>query len=289
MPYVYFTQEERQKARTTDLAAFLRDRGETSHRSGSEHMWLCSGQKVTLRGNLWFHHYTQTGGDAVEFVCRFYHLDYPDAVKLLLQSGVPCAETIPEIYPQRQLVLPRRNENMRRVSAYLLRQRGIDQEVLDAFAYRNLIWESLPYHNAVFLGCDPEGQPRHAHLRSTAARGTYKGNAPGSRPEYSFHWIGAGDALFLFESPIDLLSYLSMHKSGCRKNSYAAACGVSDKVLWQCLQDYSQLKKVLICLDNDNPGKIAAEKISQKLEQKNIEHAILVPRYKDWNEDLLHL
>ena len=69
MPYVYFTQEERQRARTTDLAAFLRDRGETIHRSGSEHMWLCSGQKVTLRGNLWFHHYTQTGGDAVEFAC----------------------------------------------------------------------------------------------------------------------------------------------------------------------------------------------------------------------------
>ena len=178
---------------------------------------------------------------------------------------------------------------MRRVSAYLLHQRGIDQEVLDAFVFRNLIWESLPYHNAVFLGCDPQGQPRHAHLRSTAARGTYKGNAPGSRPEYIFHWIGGGDTLLLFESPIDLLSYLSMHKAGWKKNSYAAACGVSDKVLWQCLQDYSQLKKVLICLDNDNPGKIAAEKISQKLEQKNIDHAILVPRHKDWNEDLLHL
>lgn len=155
--------------------------------------------------------------------------------------------------------------------------------------FRNLIWESLPYHNAVFLGCDPQGQPRHAHLRSTAARGTYKGNAPGSRPEYIFHWIGGGDTLLLFESPIDLLSYLSMHKAGWKKNSYAAACGVSDKVLWQCLKDYSQLKKVLICLDNDNPGKIAAEKFSQKLEQKNIDHAILVPRHKDWNEDLLHL
>ena len=95
MSYVYFTQEERQKARTTDLAAFLRERGESIHRSGSEHMWLCSGQKVTLRGNLWFHHYTQTGGDAVEFACRFYHLDYPDAVKLLLQSGTSCAEAIP--------------------------------------------------------------------------------------------------------------------------------------------------------------------------------------------------
>lgn len=156
---------------------------------------------------------------------------------------------------------------MRRVSAYLLHQRGIDQEVLDAFLFRNLIWESLPYHNAVFLGCDPKGQPQHAHLRSTAARGTYKGNAPGSSPEYSFHWIGGGDTLFLFESPIDLLSYLSMHKSGWRKNSYAAACGVSDKVLWQCLKDDSQLKKVVICFpphkhDEDNmPKECIAEEI----------------------------
>ena len=178
MAYVYFTQEERHRARMTDLAAFLRDRGETIHRSGSEHMWLCSGQKVTLRGNLWFHHYTQTGGDAVEFACRFYHLDYPDAVKLLLQSGAFCAEAVPTPTAQRQLELPRQNGNMRRVSAYLRHQRGIDQEVLETFVFRSLIWESLPYHNAVFLGCDPEGQPRHAHLRSTAARGTYIGNSP---------------------------------------------------------------------------------------------------------------
>ena len=29
-----------------------------------------------------------------------------------------------------------------------------------------------------------------------------KGNAPGSEPEFSFHWIGGADTLFMFETPL---------------------------------------------------------------------------------------
>ena len=34
------------------------------------------------------------------------------------------------------------------------------------------------------------GQPKHAHKRGTGSESTYKGNVPGSQPEYSFHWMG---------------------------------------------------------------------------------------------------
>lgn len=76
---------------------------------------------------------------------------------------------------------------MRRVYGYLLLQRGIDKEALDAFSYRGLVYECARYHNAVFVGADRTGNPRHIHKRSTAAQGGFKGNAPGSEPEYSFH------------------------------------------------------------------------------------------------------
>ena len=74
------------------------------------------------------------------------------------------------------------DENMRRVYGYLLQRRGIDKEVLDAFAYRNLVYECERYHNAVFVGTDKAGTVRHIHKRSTAAQGGFKGNAPGSSP-----------------------------------------------------------------------------------------------------------
>ena len=63
---------------------------------------------------------------------------------------------------------------MRRVYGYLLRHRGIDKEALDAFCYRGLVYESADYHNAVFVGIDREGKPRHIHKRSTAAQGSFK-------------------------------------------------------------------------------------------------------------------
>ena len=101
--------------------------------------------------------------------------------------------------------LPKRNDNMRRVYAYLISRRGIDRDVVNAFAYRQMIYESAEYHNAVFVGFDSNGIPHHANLRGTGAESTFKGNAPGSIPEYSFHWTGSDDRLYLFEAPIDLL------------------------------------------------------------------------------------
>ena len=62
MGYIPFTEQQRERARRTDLGAFLRQCGEEVKRSGSENMWLDHGQKVTIRGNLWFHQYEQVGG-----------------------------------------------------------------------------------------------------------------------------------------------------------------------------------------------------------------------------------
>ncbi len=287
--FIPFTEEQREQARRTDLAAFLRQCGEEVRKSGSENMWLDHGQKVTIRGNLWFHQYEQVGGDAIDFACRFYSMDYPEAVQLMLSMGVATVREEVEPFPQKPLVLPPKHENMRRVYGYLIRRRGIDKDVLDAFAYRGLVYESVDYHNAVFVGVDKTGKPRHIHKHSTAAQGGFEGNAPGSEPEYSFHWIGGGDTLFLFEAPIDILSFITMHKQCWKSCSYAAACGVSDKVLWQTLKDRPYITKVCICLDNDEPGQKAVWRISQALADKNICNRILVPTRKDWNEDLLFL
>ena len=88
MSYIPFTEQQREQARRTDLAAFLRQCGEEVKRSGSENMWLDHGQKVTIRGNLWFHQYEQVGGDAIDFACRFYNMEYPEAVQLKVYDDV---------------------------------------------------------------------------------------------------------------------------------------------------------------------------------------------------------
>ena len=157
---------------------------------------------------------------------------------------------------------------MSRVYAYLIRHRKIAKDVLDAFVRKGMIYESADYHNAVFVGFDTNGVPRHAHKRGSGSESTYKGNADNSTPEYSFHWHGQSERLHLFEAPIDLLSYISMNKDGWWRHSYAACCGVADHVLWQMMKDNPNIKYVYLCLDNDEPGQQVAERIIGKLVEK---------------------
>lgn len=70
-------------------------------------------------------------------------------------------------------------------------------------------------------------------------------------------------------------------------DSYAAACGVSDQVLWQMMKDNPGIRRVCLCLDHDEPGQAAARRIAEKLKEHGIPSEILVPIQKDWNEDLL--
>lgn len=286
--YIHFTEQQKTQARQTDIAELLRSQGETLKRSGSESEWMDGGQKVTIRGNLWYHQYEQVGGDAVDFVRRFYNKSYPEAMEYLLGGSGGTLAVSPSVQKEEKpFVLPPKNDNMRRVFAYLLNRRGIDREVLYAFVHKGMIYESADYHNAVFVGFDSNGNPKHAHKRGTGSESSYKGNVSGSHPEFSFHWSGQSDTLYLFEAPIDMLSFISMQKEGWRQHSYAASCSVSDKVLFQTLKDNPNIRQVVLCLDSDEPGQTAAKRIADKLFVQGTASEILVPVHKDWNEDLL--
>lgn len=207
---------------------------------------------------------------------------------MLLNNGGSQIITSPPIEKEHKpFKLPPRNDRMSRVFSYLLLTRGIDKDVLYEFVRRKMIYESSDFHNAVFVGYDSSGKPRHAHKRGTVTSNSYKGNVAGSQPEFSFHWHGTSDKLFLFEAPIDMLSYISMHKNNWQKHSYAASCSVSDRVLFQCLKDNPNIKNVFLCFDNDEAGQKANKRIAEKLNSMNIQNEILVPTHKDWNEDIL--
>lgn len=286
--YIHYTQEQKDRARTTDLVALLERQGERLKRSGNEYQWRDGSNKVTIRGNLWYHQYEEVGGDAIDFVRKFYNKDYPEAMEYLLNGYGGTLATAPPVQRKgKEFVMPDRNDNMRRVYAYLIHKRGLNRDVVSTFAHRQMIYESLPHHNVVFVGYDTDGVPRHAHKRGSGSQSTYKGNADGSMPEYSFHWIGTSNKIFLFEAPIDMLSYISMNPYGWQQNTYAASCSVADRVLLQCLKDNPNIQEVYLCLDNDDAGQKAAKRISDKLLVMGYKTEILTPTYKDWNEDLI--
>ena len=135
--YVYFSEEQKLRASAVDLEEFLRLRGERLIRSGRDKR-LESDHSVTVRGSHWYDHAAQRGGGPVSFVERFYRKTYPEAMTLLLNgeqgAAYPTARDTPEP-PRKPFELPERNGNMRRVYAYLIKQRHIDADVLSHFAH----------------------------------------------------------------------------------------------------------------------------------------------------------
>ena len=289
--FVYFTPQEKETARNADIAEILERQGERLKRSGSEYEWGEGSERVTIRGNLWYHQYEQKGGNTVSFVQKFMDKTYVEAMKFILGDG---AGEIKQVEPKqakpkekRAFEPPALAEEPRKAYAYLNVRRGIPKEVLVPFFKKKLIGETKKYANVAFMGYDIGGNLKHVNLRSTYANSTFKGNAPGCTPEYSFHYTGQGEKLYLFEAPIDMLSFIAMKGDGWQEYSYAACCGVSDKVLFQMLKDNPNIKKVFLCLDNDWAGRVAEYRIAQRLREENLSFNIKIPKGKDWNEDLL--
>ena len=113
--YIHFTSEQKEQARMTDLVDLLRRNGETLKRSGSEYQWGEGSNKVTIRGNTWYHQYDQRGGDAIDFVQRFYRKSFPDAVQYLLsQNGItitPAQQQQRQIREEKVFSLPPRRKS----------------------------------------------------------------------------------------------------------------------------------------------------------------------------------
>ena len=297
MPYIHFTEDQKLRANSVDLVEFLRRQGEKLISSGQDKR-LTSDHSITVHGNEWYDHAAERGGHAISFVQNFYGLTYPEAVTRLLngeQGEVYIPAEKKEKEPPKEFALPPSNQAMRRVYAYLLQQRHISREVLSAFAQKGLIYESRElsidqtkvYHNAVFVGFDEHGVPRHGHKRGLYTMGqSYRGNIEGSDPKHSFHYLGGDDTLYVFEAPIDLLSHISLFPEGWQEHNYVACCGTSSIPVLEMLRQLPQLRQVYLCLDNDAAGHAASERMAKLLEDRDISAERLVPQQKDWNDDL---
>ena len=150
---------------------------------------------------------------------------------------------------------------------------------------KNMTDEEAAHHNAVFVGRDEDGVPRYAHQRGTA--GNFRLDVKGSDKAFNFCYRGEGERLFVFEAPIDLLSFLCLFKKDWQKQSYLALGGVGEKALLRFLSDRPNIKTVFLCLDSDEAGNDACSRLAELVPEGLTVHR-LIPLFKDWNEVLQH-
>ena len=75
MPYIPYTDEQKQHANSVDLPTFLRMRGEKLVHVGREfklvyHDGYGKHDSITISGSQWYDHKNQIGGGPIEFMIR---------------------------------------------------------------------------------------------------------------------------------------------------------------------------------------------------------------------------
>lgn len=297
MPYIPFTDEQKQLANSVDLAEYLRVRGEKLERVGIEHKLIYydgSGKhdSITIRGSKWFDHKNQTGGRAIKFMQEFYDMDFQTAVQELLgQRVTPLSHSPPKAIAKeekKEFRLPQANTNMHRVYAYLIKQRFISADIITHFAKQHTLYEDKNHHNAVFVGLNEKGEPKQAHKRSTNSVGsTFRITCGGSDTRYSFAHFGENERLYVFEAPIDMLSFLTLYPQDWQRHSCIAMNGVYENAVLAALKNHSNLSEVILCVDNDEGGIEAVDRLKDILTENGYTDVKrLAPKFKDWNEVL---
>ena len=247
------------------------------------------------------------GNSALDYLIKVKGMQFMDAMKILTKEGTDLHDTDakksrkPDCDVKRKLLLPDKSETNFEVIRYLT-SRGIDSDVIKACIDEGLLYESLPYHNCIFVGFDETGNAAYAFYRATTGE-RLMGEAAGSDKRYSFRIDRAGSTLHVFESAIDLLSYatiMKMRTGEWRAEPMLSLGGVyapstNNKqtklpiALQNMTQNQTQINTIALHLDNDYAGRSATRSISEQLGNKYIVRDEPPAYGKDCNDYLQQL
>ena len=155
--FLYYTQEQIDRANQADLVLFLQSQGEQLERAGQEYRWKRH-DSLTVWGNKWYRHSQSKGGGPVDFVMEFFGRSFTEAVELLAgEKGAAPPPDRPSSAPLSDFRLPPRSPDNCIARNYLTAARRIDEDVSGFFFSTGDIYEEATHHNAVFVGRDGNG------------------------------------------------------------------------------------------------------------------------------------
>lgn len=302
-----FTHSEIEKAREMDLLTYLMnyEPNELVRLRGNTY---CTREHDSLKisNGKWYWFSRGFGGkSALDYLTNVKNIPFRKAVEIILgeEANHKPKPDPPPSPPKTQtkLLLPERNDDNDIAIAYL-EYRGIDRVLIETCIKYGFIYESAQHHNCIFVGYDADKVPRYACFRSTDGP-ELKGEASGSDKRYSFRIRHDSNTLHVFESAIDLLSFMTkmkMETGKWLKENMISLGGVyhpKDDIeevklpaaLEQMLKDNKNIVKIVFHLDWDDAGRSSTNALSKILGRKYLIEDD-PPKYgKDMNDELMFL
>ena len=290
-----FTEEELGIAKQADLCAVAERMGYTVKRIGHYHTLKEMDSIRIYERSHWCrfsrrYDKGENGGSQIDFLRVFAGMDVKEAVFWLLdfvgyrreENAREIQNTIPHQRKEEKkkpFVLPEFAGSNAYLYRYLEYERGIARPVIDFFVGKGILYEAKNYHNIVFVGTDRDGVPKFASMRGVFDRNGkgFKCDVAGNDKRYGFHlYYGKSKKVVVFEAAIDLMSYITMFPKD--KASMVALGMLADAPLETFLAEHPEMEEIWFCLDNDGPGRKAAETLQQKYVEKGY--------FNQWNVEM---
>ncbi len=291
-----FTDEQIHQANHVNIIAYAMSRGYDVKRISPRSYKIpgYGGLYINADGEKWNCFSRGTGGGPVQFVMEMDNLTWVEAIKQLLgisEEDLPYVEPPAKDFEEKgDLVLPEKNSTFKHIFAYLIKTRKLDPDIVSGFVKQKKIYEDT-YQNCVFVGYDETDQAKFASVRGTNTNKRFRRDIENSDKGYPFCHEGNLDTLCVFESAIDLMSYLTLTKlHGIRNfNHHLISMGGTSYIpIEKYLERNPQITRLILCLDADDEGIFFAEKIKEKFSEK-YEICCHIPKGKDFNEEVISL
>lgn len=292
------------KARKMDLLTYLRNYEPYELVKLSERIYTTrTHDSLKISNGKWMWWSQGIGGtSALDYLIKVKGMRFAEAVNTI--NGRTDVRAIPrENFVERSrdgpVLLPEKSKSTVIITQYLF-NRGIDFEIINYCIKKGLIYESLPYHNVIFVGYDENGLAKYAAYRATSHK-RILGDCSGSKKQYSFRiTCDKSNEVHLFESAIDLLSYATLCKiegKDWKRFNLISMSGVyspSGKnkknnipiVLKKYLNSNKNINKIFIHFDNDIAGRKATKVLMAELSKMYEVVSIPPMRGKDFNDFL---
>jgi hypothetical protein len=301
MPFI--PPETIERARQMDLLTYLQtfEPDELVH-IGGNHYCTREHDSLKISNGKWYWFSRGFGGyNALDYLIKVKEIPFMEAVERIAGQTAYLAPTrVDSPKPKREKILLLPKSYRWATNAYnYLRSRGIDGDLIDYCIQTGRLYESLPYHNVVFVGLDRYNKPRYANLRGINS--DFVGEATGSDKRFSFNIPAQNSTtLHLFESAIDLLSYATLVKRNggyWQQDHLVSLAGVYKPkenlqesslplTLKRYLSEYPNIQRIALRLDNDKAGGYMAKALVELLSDKYEVSVQPPPCGKDYNDYL---
>lgn len=279
---IQVSSEQIRAARQADLYDFLRAKHADDVKIEGNSLRLKDNNSISIRRGYAGYKDFSSGetGNGIDLLTNYLGYTMPEAVLALGGSTVATGTTARTTTPPpraKDIELPAKAQDYRKLFAYLLTQRKIPADIIQRLIDQELLYQAERTNNAVFVNrkgdfAELRGtlseKPFHGVLKTEADRfWSFEGSpvAPGEVPR-----------AYICESAIDAMSLYLLHRSR-GEDTRAHYCSIAGVANQKTIERIKRHSHAILAVDRDEAGERC------RSQNKDIPHA--VPKNKDWNDD----